>query len=729
MSSISGGTAGSVPINPALYLKGNTGGDVGPDALGVIQVVGSGNINVAGNAGTNTETITLVGTTNHAVQVGNAAGSLTSIPVGLTGQVLTGVTGADPVFAAPAASAITITGDAGGALGPSNAFTFTGGATGLTFTGAGTTETLGGVLVIANGGTNANAMANTFGVNYFDGTRIVTTAVGTATHVLTSNGAGVAPTFQAIPAGGITSITGNTGGAQAGPAITLAGGTTGLSFGGAANTITTTFAGITANGGTVSLATDATASAIDIGTGAGVKTSTFGSTNTTSATTVQSGSGALNVTSTNGALTINSGTGALNVSSDAAATTVNLATGAAVKTVTLGSTNGASTTTVRSGSGALNVTSTNGALTINSGTGALAISNDASATTLTIGTGGAVKTVTLGSTNGASVTTVASGTGGANFGTSANAHATTLGSTTGTSATTVQSGTGALNITSTNGALTINSGTAALAISNNAAATTVTIATGGGVKTVTLGSTNTTSATTVQSGSGALNITATNGALTMNSGTGTLAIANDATAQTVNIATGAGAKLTQLGTTNGASSLALRYGTADFTLASATGTVMSALDTGEITMPLQPAFLAYLPSIDSNVTGNSAVYTMGSVTALTEVFDQNNDFNTNGTFTAPVTGKYQINSGSLVIGCTIASGYNQTFVTSNRSYLFQIQRAAGSQNFGLSGGALVDMDAGDTMTVTVNVTGEAANTADIYGDTFPVTFISGSLIC
>ena len=112
--------------------------------------------NVAGNAGTSTETITLVGTTNHAVQVGNAAGSLTSIAVGTTGQVLTGVTGADPVFAAPAASSITITGDSGGALGPSNAFTFLQvERRSLKFNGGGTTETLGGTLVVANGGTGA----------------------------------------------------------------------------------------------------------------------------------------------------------------------------------------------------------------------------------------------------------------------------------------------------------------------------------------------------------------------------------------------------------------------------------------------------------------------------------------------------------------------------------------------------------------------------------------------
>jgi hypothetical protein len=219
------------------------------------------------------------------------------------------------------------------------------------------------------------------------------------------------------------------------------------------------------------------------------------------------------------------------------------------------------------------------------------------------------------------------------------------------------------------------------------------------------------------------------GAVTLNTGTQSLSLSSDASATTVNVGTGAAAKTVTLGSTNSTSSLALKYGTSDFTLASATGTVMSALDTGEITYPLQPAFLAYLGSIDSNVTGNGTAYTLGSVTALTEVFDQNGDFNTNGTFTAPVTGKYQLEAGSLVIGCTIASGYNQTFITSNRSYLFQSQRAAGASNFGLSGQCLADMDAGDTFTLTINVTGEAGNTDDIYGDTFPATFMAGYLAC
>lgn len=57
-------------------------------------------------------------------------------------------------------------------------------------------------VAIANGGTNATSFTNTDGVVYFDGTRLVDTTAGTAGQVLTSNGAGVAPTFQAAAAGG-----------------------------------------------------------------------------------------------------------------------------------------------------------------------------------------------------------------------------------------------------------------------------------------------------------------------------------------------------------------------------------------------------------------------------------------------------------------------------------------------------------------------------------------------
>lgn len=142
--------------------------------------------------------------------------------------------------------------DAGTAIPVANNLNVFGG-TGINTAGAGDTITinLDVPVTIANGGTNATAMTNTFGVNYFDGTRIVTTTVGTATQVLTSNGPGVAPTFQAAGGGSSITITGDTGGAL-GPAtaFTFTGGTTGLLFNGAVTTETLGGTLIVANGGT-----------------------------------------------------------------------------------------------------------------------------------------------------------------------------------------------------------------------------------------------------------------------------------------------------------------------------------------------------------------------------------------------------------------------------------------------------------------------------------------------
>ena len=322
------------------------------------------------------------------------------------------------------------------------------------------------------------------------------------------------------------------------------------------------------------------------------------------------------------------------------------------------------------------------------------------------------------------------------MGTGGGVKTSTFGSTNSTSATTVQSGSGALNITSTNGIQTHNSGTGAMNISTDASATTVSIGTGGAVKGVTLGSTNSTSATTVQSGSGALNVTATNGAITVNSGTGTIAVSSDATATTVNLGTGAGAKLVTVGSTNGASSLALKTGTADFTLASATGTIMSALDTGEITYPLQTAFLAVLGSADTSVTGNGATYTVGTNVALTKIFDQNSDFNTNGTFTAPVTGRYFLsNTVGWASITALMTTYNNNIVTSNRTYKMIGCSAGATMSaagiIGWSSTTLSDMDAADTATVSVIITGGAGNTAGISGTSAGTerTFISGYLAC
>jgi hypothetical protein len=207
-------------------------------------------------------------------------------------------------------------------------------------------------------------------------------------------------------------------------------------------------------------------------------------------------------------------------------------------------------------------------------------------------------------------------------------------------------------------------------------------------------------------------------------------ISTAAAAGTINIATGAGAKVVTLGSTSGASSLALKIGTADFSIASATGTVMNILDTGEMTMPLQPAFLATHSAAQNNVTGNNTTVT---VNFTTEVFDQNSDYDGTNAFTAPVTGRFQFNVAVFV--SELAAGANQgeiAIVTSNRTYNFGDaawgpNRDLGNQ-YAVNGSILADMDAGDTCHITLRVNGIGADTADIPA-AVNSTFFSGNLVC
>ena len=194
-------------------LTGNTGGAVEPDLLGNINVVGDGTtITIAGNAGTNTLTASVV----------------------------------------PGSSEITITGDSGGPL-TSNTFTFTGGTTGLTFAGSGTTEELEGTLDVANGGTGDTtftAYAPVCGGTTTTGAlQSASTGLTTSGYILTSNGSSALPSFKA-PAASSISITGDSGGALTGNAFTFTGGTTGLTFSGATSTETLGGTLVVSNGGT-----------------------------------------------------------------------------------------------------------------------------------------------------------------------------------------------------------------------------------------------------------------------------------------------------------------------------------------------------------------------------------------------------------------------------------------------------------------------------------------------
>jgi hypothetical protein len=145
---------------------------------------------------------------------------------------------------------------------------------------------------------------------------------------------------------------------------------------------------------------------------------------------------------------------------------------------------------------------------------------------------------------------------------------------------------------------------------------------------------------------------------------------------------------------------------------------------GEITAPLQPAFLATPSSEQTNIAVGSAV----TVVWGTEVFDQGGDFATN-TFTAPVTGRYQLNVWLRSDAVDSASPYYQAWIkTSNRDYYFWTidpGQFAGDPDFWTgSGSVLVDMDASDTAYVQIQQ-GSGTQQTDISVD----SKFSGFLAC
>ena len=154
--------------------------------------------------------------------------------------------------------------------------------------------------------------------------------------------------------------------------------------------------------------------------------------------------------------------------------------------------------------------------------------------------------------------------------------------------------------------------------------------------------------------------------------------------------------------------------------AGSTGIAISSV--GEVTMAAQPCVLAYNSATDSNVTGAG---TLTTIDFDTEVFDQNGDFASDA-FTAPIAGRYAFFANVRVDGVTSsmnASAFN--IVASNR--IFSTERghgedANGRVNMWVS--AIVDMDAADTVTITVQNNGESGDVHDIAGDSNPRTFIS-----
>ena len=161
-----------------------------------------------------------------------------------------------------------------------------------------------------------------------------------------------------------------------------------------------------------------------------------------------------------------------------------------------------------------------------------------------------------------------------------------------------------------------------------------------------------------------------------------------------------------------------------------TTNVMSVATTGEINYPLQSAFFAFNSATDTNVTGDSTLYT---IVCDTEVFDQNADYdNATGTFTAPLTGRYHLNGSCLLTGGTSMTGISLYIATSNRNIRNSFNPGAAAVvtacNPNIS--HLVDMDAADTAQLKILSVDSGGKVDDVYGEASDVyTAFSGYLEC
>ena len=145
---------------------------------------------------------------------------------------------------------------------------------------------------------------------------------------------------------------------------------------------------------------------------------------------------------------------------------------------------------------------------------------------------------------------------------------------------------------------------------------------------------------------------------------------------------------------------------------------------GIITKPLQPAFLVVPASTQSNVAVNATT----TILFGTEIFDQNGDFASN-TFTAPVTGRYQMNVNLMTQQINTSYSFlDIQLATSNRIYRYSItpDHFLNEANTALhhSMSVLVDMDASDTANVKIDI----PNTGSAQLDAHEYSTFSGYLV-
>lgn len=132
--------------------------------------------------------------------------------------------------------------------------------------------------------------------------------------------------------------------------------------------------------------------------------------------------------------------------------------------------------------------------------------------------------------------------------------------------------------------------------------------------------------------------------------------------------------------------------------------------------------LAYVNANVSNISGDSTNYV---IIFNSTIFDQASNFNTTtGTFTAPVTGKYNISSNILLSGLLIThTGCQFQIVATARTIPGSISNVGANKDvnndLSCSFSNFVDMTAGDTLTMHIQISG-GTKTVGIFGGSNPL---------
>jgi hypothetical protein len=144
---------------------------------------------------------------------------------------------------------------------------------------------------------------------------------------------------------------------------------------------------------------------------------------------------------------------------------------------------------------------------------------------------------------------------------------------------------------------------------------------------------------------------------------------------------------------------------------------------GHITKPLQPAFQVH----PSGTVSDLSINTDNAIAFGTERFDNNGDF-ASDTFTAPVTGKYQLNIIMYFVDMPNDAAYVETYIiTSNKTYYLIVDPSSFDQvqsYYTFDAGILADMDANDTCVIKVRQSG-GTNQMDVSA----ASNFSGYLVC